>query len=135
MPGDFTFKKDLGFVLTRFWGLVSDPDFTGVYAALLSDAQFEPGMSEISDLRLVTSSRVSAAALNQVAGMTKSKLVSANTSSRTVIVAPRTLPFGLSRMYEGLASSGPQEVRVFRTLQGAADSLNLRPADLERILA
>lgn len=135
MPGDYTFRKDIGFVLTRFWGVVTDEDFTGAYKALLSDAQFEPGMAEISDLRLVTSSRVSAVALNQVAAMTKSKLVSANASGRTVIVAPRTLPFGLSRMYEGLAAAGPQEVRVFRTLEGAAGSLSLAPQELERILA
>jgi hypothetical protein len=129
MPGDYAFRKDVGFVVTRFWGVVTDADFTALYKALLADEQFEPGMAEISDLRLVTSSRVSAAAL------TKSKLVSANVSGRTVIVAPRTLPFGLSRMYEGLAATGPQEVRVFRTLEGAAGSLSLEPQELERILA
>jgi len=135
MPGDYAFRKDVGFVVTRFWGVVTDADFTALYKALLADEQFEPGMAEISDLRLVTTSRVSAAALHQVAALTKSKLVSANASGRTVIVAPRTLPFGLSRMYEGLAATGPQEVRVFRTLEGAAGSLSLEPQELERILA
>ena len=122
-------------MVTRFCGLVTELEFTGLYRDLLSHEQFEPGIDEVSDLRDVSSFHVSTRAFSVVAAMNAARLRGANARSRILIVAPGTFPFGLSRMYQGISGAGPQEVHVFRQVEGAAKSLNLRANDLERVLA
>jgi hypothetical protein len=137
MPCDFVFRKDRGLVVAWFSGEVTDAEFIEYSETLASHPDFEAGLNLVVDVRSATSIRVSGEALSRAAALSKAQLKSLATTSTTIVLAPHTLPFGLSRMYEGLAAvaDSPEEVKVFRTLEAAARSLELEPEDLETILA
>lgn len=134
MPCSFEVRRDLGLVVTRFHGRISDEDFVGLYTALLaSGSGFEPGLGEVADLRAAQFA-VSPAALRRVNDMTRAWMGGARGRYRTVIIAPDDIAYGLSRLYGGISQPGPEEVQVFRSLPAAAEALDMAPDALEDAL-
>lgn len=134
MTCQFEVRRDLGFVITRFEGRISDEEFLGLYTALLAEGSgFEPGLGEVADLRRAHFA-VSTDVLRRVSEMTRSRMAGFPGSYRTVIIAPADVAFGLSRLYGAIATPGPEEVLVFRGVAAAAEALGLAAAVLEDAL-
>jgi len=134
VPCDFTIRADIGAVVTRFWATVTDDEFIELYRALLGSARYEPGLTELADLRCVDRFSVSATALRLVDWMLRHRLGSEG-STRTLVISPADQRFGLARMYLSFVEPRPEDVEVFETLEEAAESAGLSVRLLERVLA
>lgn len=130
MPARYALHPDLGVVVTRFQGAVTDEEFVGLYRALLADPLYREGTNELADLREIASFAITASALREVEAWTRRRYSGATTSFRTAIVAPSDLSFGIGRMYEVFAADGPEAVSVFRGAQMALRWLGLQDMDL-----
>lgn len=130
MPIRYTIHRELGVVVTRFTGRVSDDEFTDSYGRLLHDDDYELGTDELADLRAVEDLDLSAAALRRVEEMTEERYAGSDLEFRTAIVAPRDQSYGIGRMYEVFAEGGPERVRVFRDPAAALAWLGLEPDTL-----
>jgi hypothetical protein len=137
MPCDFVFRKEYGFVITRWWGVVMDDDLVGLYEALFSDPAFEPWLQELADARFIER-HVSSDAITRLDRLVRRRLPELGVNAtpyRTTLIAPSPVTYGLTQAYSSLADGGPRTVLAFRTVAQAARSLELAPEDLERLLA
>jgi hypothetical protein len=125
MPIRHTIHADLGVVVTRFTGRVSDAEFIDAYRRILADDAYSPGTHELADLRAIEKLDVSAEALRKVEQMTEARYADTGAAFRTAIVAPRDQAYGIGRMYEAFAQEGPENVSVFRDLDEARAWLGL----------
>ena len=108
-------------VLTVFDGDVSDADARAHVEALDADPQFDRKMSELVDLRGVTSTSVTSAGIRGAASAPVHAL-----SARRAFVAPTDLLYGLARMYQGYWNQGyDDEVAIFRSVEPALQWLGM----------
>ena len=131
MPITYTIHPELGLVVTRFTGRVTDEEFVELYRSLMADDDYVLGTNELADLRGVASLDVSAAALRKVEELTEERYEGSDRTFRTAILAPRDQSYGIGRMYEVFAEDGPENVRVCRTPGDALDWLDLAPDAVE----
>ena len=134
MPINYTIHPDLRLVVTRMDGRPTDEEFVGAYEAIMDDAAYVPGMNEVADLRGAEGLDVSVEALRQVETLTRRRYAGSEASFRTAIIAPRDQTYGIGRMYEVFAEDGPENVRVCRTVDAAAEWLGLDVEDLDGVL-
>lgn len=125
MPITYTIKKEKGVVVSKHEGVVSDKELLDTYRRLYNDPDFQLEFKKLVDLRATESLERSADALQDIAQMIKSRYAGSSARSKTAIVAPRDLSYGLARIYEVYSEDTPQETAVFRDLEKALDWLEL----------
>lgn len=121
----FTIHPELGIVVSRFTGRVTDREFIDLYTRLYSDPGYVPGLNELADLRAIEELDVTVSALRRVEELARERYADADADFRTAVVATRDQAYGLARMYEVFAEGGPEDVRVCRSLAEALDWLDL----------
>lgn len=119
MPIRHQLRPDLGLVLSKHTGMVSDAEFLESYRALLDDPEYDLGLSRLVDLRDADSSARSSEALRSIATHLKRRYKGSDLAPRTAVVAPRDLSFGLARMYQAFSEVVPGDVVVFRSVDAA----------------
>jgi len=129
MPILFTIYEEHGFFLSTWVGDISDSDLLSTYKQLFESEDYQPGFHEIADMRNVQMGGVTTQGLRRLASMVERYLAGQCEGFKTAIIAPKDLPFGLSRQYEFLSDESPERVMVFREPKealkwiGADDSL------------
>jgi hypothetical protein len=135
MPTRYSIDPQRHLVLTVFDGDVSDADLRAHVDALDADPQFDRKMSELVDLRGVTSTSLTSTGIRAVASAPVHAL-----RARRAFVAPSDLLYGLARMYQGYWNQGyDDEVAIFRSVEpalqwlGVTDAPSPPLADEERV--
>ena len=135
MPIKFRISPDLDLVYTAWWGDVSIAEWRQVFSRYLNDPHYRPGRTELTDLSGV--GRIDAtfnsiwSALNMVNG----QLPGGAERTRTVLVTPGEVAFGLARMYQTLAENANGiKVEIYRTPEAALRALNLDYGSVEELL-
>jgi len=115
MPASYRIDAVRGRVFTTMDGVLTYKEATGLIARMGADPLFNPGYTELADLRQITAVEMTMDQIVEIAVLR----VFAKTSRRA-IVASNPLYFGMARMYESHheASSGGN-VRVFSDLAEA----------------
>ena len=121
MAASYRIDRELRTVFSQATGLLTDKDLSLHQADLLADPSFDASFDQLWDLRAITDTTVTQRALRQLASSR-----SYTPESRRAIVAPHDLSFGLSRMFQLLHDSAPEEICVFRNLDEARNWLGLR---------
>ncbi len=121
----YEYDEEAKYLLTRFWGVVTDADVERQARAVAEDERIGPGTKELVDLSGVQDVEASSQSLRSIVfyDLTHSEKFRGH---KTAIFAPEDLPFGMSRIYEALSevSDAPSEVRVFRTIEEAREWLD-----------
>ena len=115
MPVSSMIDKDRRLVLTTAWGALTFADGVAHKDKLLSDPDFDPTYSQISDFTRVTEIAFSAEELRHFARFDVFSL-----RSRRAFVTPEDEKFGMARMFATLRElRGETGIAVFRTLEEA----------------
>jgi len=125
MPILHTINRDLKLVMSSWVGDISDSDLLPSYRKLYDDASWQPGFSEIVDLRDAELSSVTSEALRRLASMVDGYTRGKCEQFKTAVIAPSNLPFGIARMYEVYADTSPEDVKVFRDLKPAFEWIGI----------
>lgn len=133
MPIFYSIKKEQGIVVSKHEGNISDKELVDVYTALYQDPDFRKNYSKLVDLRSSKSTERSMGALKEVADMVKQYHSKRSERTKTAIVAPHDLYFGLARTYELISDESPEEVMVFRDVDKALEWLDVGPDVLKDI--
>jgi hypothetical protein len=124
MPISYTIDSDRHRVVVRLTGTVRDQDLFSTFNELYNDPRHQIGMPELTDCRELERAEITGAGLEALARMTAAKLDPAQKPWRVAIVAPKTVVYGLARMYELLREGSPEHVEVFRDLAAAEQWLD-----------
>jgi len=108
-------------VRARVEGTLTDADLIECDNALRNDPDFDPAYRLLLDL---TSADWDAVTANGVRALAARPPLFAS-SARRALVVHSDLGFGMSRMFELLRESRPDEFRVFRSIEEAAAWLDL----------
>lgn len=114
MPISYRFHTDRNLLVTRYRGTVTDDEFVATYREIYEHPDAKPGLSELVDLRDVSSVQTSARAMRLVTGLVQQFHGEAAEQMRTAVLASTDLEFGLSRMYQAIAAETPEHVEAFR---------------------
>jgi hypothetical protein len=117
MPATYKIDQENRLVLSTAWGTFSFSDALAHKEKLLSDPDFEPTYSQISDFTQVTEVALSNDEIRSFAEFTVF-----SPQSRRAIIAPEDVKFGMARMFATLRElRGEKGIGVFRTLEEALD--------------
>jgi hypothetical protein len=109
----------------RLTGTLQAADLKDAFSAMVAHPDFEPGFNSLWDLRGASAARLDFEALRDVvraAGAQKD----ARGPGKVAIVVTHDVDYGVSRIYEMLASGLPTVVNVFRSV-GEAEAWFGRP--------
>ena len=112
MSVTFRFQPERGYFESLYEGRVTVDDMKAAYGSL--SLEQVRGLNELVDLTAVIAHAVDAASMSAAAQEAEAQFNKLGLAPRTAIFAPKDLPFGMARIYEGWASMSPESVRVFR---------------------
>lgn len=105
--------------VVTFHGAITDADLLQVYQPMLTDAHFDAALDDLVDLRAVSHVGVTSAALHRIIALYDER-EPANLPTRSAIVAPTDVLYGVSRMFQTLRGERPPaELEVFRKIEAA----------------
>ena len=107
--------------MTRWGRSITGEALIAYHRSVRSDVPAVRGFDSLMDFRALEEVDVKTETLRSLAGLATA-MDDPSTKSRLALVAERSLPFGLSRMYESfreLAEGSVREVQVFHTLAEA----------------
>ena len=120
MPATYRIDVARRLVLSRAWGVFTAQDLYDHYNTLAADPVFDPGFSQLVDLRDVERvdmepSIIQRHALEYLFGG----------GSQRALVTSSDVEYQLARMYASIAAYVPQNVRVFREMNEAEQWLGI----------
>lgn len=121
MPTAFEIDVPRRLVICRCWGVLTSDELVSHYRALRSDPAFDPGFSQIADLREVTAFDVDTRVLSS-----RTLVTTFAPTARRALVAPTDVGYALSFVYGRYAQSAEKNVQVFRVMRDAEQWLGLR---------
>ena len=107
-------------VLSRVWGVFTMQDLMGHYNSLAADPAFDPGFSQLVDLRDVAQVELDTPAIRRHA---LERLF--DRSARRALVVSTPYHYELARIYAVFAEYASQNVHVFRDMQAAEEWLGI----------
>lgn len=119
MPIVYDIDEERGIVFAQATGVVGLSDSLTHISEVFTDEKFRPGMHAVFDLTQASLTSFSASDLHRLLGSLEMEPRGIGPGARWAIVAARELDFGVSRMFEALASHLPIEVQVFRDSSAA----------------
>ena len=69
MPISYTIHADLGLLVTRYVGVVTNDEFTKAYYSILEGSEFQQGFYELVDLQEVKEWKITAGAMENVSAL------------------------------------------------------------------
>jgi phage gp37-like protein len=135
MPIEFWTSLERDLVVTKWWGEVSLAQFRQTFGRYLTDVNYHPGRTELIDFSGVTTVDVGFKAVWSALTMVNNQVPGRKVRTRTVLIAPGEVIYGLSRMYQTLAQNEDGiQVEVYRTQQAAFDALELSFETVDALL-
>lgn len=129
MPITLNAKPEHSLIVFTHIGEISDNEFLDFYWQFFQGDTLDPSKKLLIDLREADSRPRSSGTLHQFAGFVKEHLNNASTPPKVAVVAPKSLSFGLARMYQSYVDSVPWDFVVFRAIDAALAWLDV-PEDL-----
>jgi hypothetical protein len=127
MPADYSLDRIRRVVLSRAWDALSEQDLVEhvrLMHDLFADGSLDATWSQIADFSEVTTvGEISSAGVRSLAAQNPWPK-----TARRVLIAPVTVVFGLSRMYQLLTGAEDEHLTVVRTEEEALSFLGLRDA-------
>ncbi len=123
MPGSYLIDVDAGVVFTRVWGVVNDDELLLHSKALRADPRFHVGQRQIVDFREVTTIRVTADGVRELARLTPFP-----SDARRAFVVTSDEAYGLLRMYGAFLDASNDQMGIFRTLEPALEWIGMERA-------
>jgi len=131
MPITHAFYKKYKVVVVSWEGVITDQDLVPSYSAAYASPNWQPGLSEISDLRNADMSVVTIEGLRDLSN--KVEPFYKGVSHNTAVVSPEDLSYGFSRFYEMMRIESVENLRAFRELASAIEWLGIDKAFLQEI--
>jgi len=114
VPISHSIDLEISAVIGSAEGVLEDRDLFDYARRLLEDPDVKLARHELVDLtRADPASKITSDAVRRLAEFWRGEYGNI-AGGKLAIVAPRDLSFGLSRMYQGLRSDGPDNIQVFR---------------------
>lgn len=115
MPFSYSIDRKTRVVTTTFSGTLTDHDVENLIDQLKRDPDYDPSFDELIDCTAVNE--------NKVTQKTLSSEQPFSHNARRAVVAPSSLNYGVSRMFQTL--QGNPQIEIFRTLDAARMWLGL----------
>ena len=120
MPINFYPNQEEGYFVSKFTGDLTDDELLNSYKAYFDSVEWLPLSKEVVDLSELDSTDVTSGGMERLARLIENLLIVRGIASyHTAVYAPHDLGFGLSRIYEAMATGSPESVMVFRQLSEA----------------
>lgn len=129
MPINFDTKSEHNLIIFTHTGEISDNEFLDFYRQFFQGDTIDPPMKLLIDLREADSRPRNTDTLRRFAGFMKEHLSNTPTPLKVAVVAPKSLSYGLARMYQSYVDSLPWDFVVFRAIDAALAWLDV-PEDL-----
>ncbi len=120
MPAGYTIDLARSLVLTRGWDIVTDRELLTHVRTLAADPRFARNFCQLADLRDVTDVQVTAATIKEMV-----RLNPFWAGARRAMVVTSDVVFGMARMYQILRDESPDELEIFRKMDGALQWLEI----------
>jgi hypothetical protein len=133
MPIRYHIDPEAKLVIAVHVGVVPDDEFLATYHRLYADARFDKSFNQLIDLRQTESTARSAAALRAFSEFVQEEFKGTAASPKVAVIAPRSVSFGLARMYEALSDGVPWEFVVFRAADAALAWLRVPESVIDRL--
>ena len=130
MPITRTTRSEHNLTIVTHTGEISDNEFINFYWRFFQGEVFKKPMKLLIDLREADSRSRSSGTLHEFAGFVNEGLNENSTFPRVAVVAPKSLSYGLARMYQSYSESVPWEFIIFRAIDAALAWLEV-PEDLD----
>ena len=119
MPIRLQNKPDHNIYILSHEGEVSDNEFLTFYCQFFQSDGFDPSRNMLIDLHEADSRSRSADTLHLFAEFVREHLIDLTIQPKVAVVAPKSLSFGLARMYQSFALTVPWDFVVFRATDTA----------------
>lgn len=120
MPITFVMNHDDGYLEINYKGQISDSEVLIAYESYFNSNDAISASNDLTDLSEADLSYLSKDAIQELSDYIISLYNKTGiTSLKTAIYAPESLQFGLSRMYETLSFTTPQDIKVFKDREKA----------------
>lgn len=129
MPITIIRRPEQKLIIITHTGEISDSEFLEFYWRFFQGEKFDPDLKMLIDLREADSRPRGSDTLRQFAGFVKEHFNNPPTPPKVAVVAPKSLTFGLARMYQSYADSVPWDFVVFRAVDAALAWLDV-PEDI-----
>lgn len=109
MPAEYRIDRELGVVLSRAWGVLTDGDLLDHQRRLLEDPRFDSSLNQLFDFLEVDDVQVTSSGIRVLADRSPFR----EGSRRAFSIKPGAAAmYGLMRMFQILTSDYPDELRV-----------------------
>lgn len=116
MPVTYRILPERGFILIRFHAVYGTSDGKAAITAVTADARYDRHQVHLIDLRDVTRFDATFADMQAMVRWKCNRFSDALDGSRSVIIAPGDIAFGMARMYQQIADGVlPMRIDVVRT--------------------
>lgn len=114
----YIFEPEANRVRVSIHGVLDNDVLPRAFRAVYSDENYLPGMHELCDCREVSKVEMTAEGVRVLTNVI-SEMQTSTSPYRVGIVAPKSVVFGLARMYELLQDEEVEQVQVFDSLEDA----------------
>jgi hypothetical protein len=130
MPAGYTIDLERSLVLSRGWGVLTDRELLAHVRTLTADPRFAQNFCQLGDLRDVTDVQITAATIREMV-----RLNPFWAGARRALVVTSDVVFGMARMYQILRDESPDELEIFREMDGALQWLGVDDEKAELLSA
>ncbi len=129
MPITIKSISEYNLVIITHTGEIKDDEFLEFYSRHFKGEIYGPSKKALIDLREADSRPRNPETLRQLAGFVMEHFNNSSEPPKVAVIAPKSLTFGLARMYQSYTDSMPWEFVVFRAVDAALAWLNV-PEDI-----
>ena len=129
MPITLVDRPEYNLFIFSHKGEIPDNEFLDFYRQFFKGDKFDTSRKLLIDLREADSRPRNPGTLHQFAVFVRGHLKDPPARPKVAVVAPRSLSFGLARMYQSYADSVPWDYVVFRAIDAALAWLKV-PEDI-----
>lgn len=129
MPITLDARPEHSLIIFTHTGEIPDNEFLEFYWRHFMDDTFDQSLKVLIDLREADSRPRNPETLRQFAGFVQQHFNNPSTPPKIAVVAPKSLSFGLARMYQSYSESVSWDFVVFRAIDAALAWLDV-PEDI-----
>jgi hypothetical protein len=121
MPITIEVNHEAGYFVSHYKGAITDADLLNDWKSIFNSGVWRPDKNELADLSEADLSSLTTDGIKALAYYFNDLATENNNTymKKTAIYAPKTLNFGLARMYSAFAHSSSQYIDIFREREKA----------------
>ncbi len=116
MPITIVMNHEAGYFVSHYKGAITDADLLNDWKSIFNNGNWIPDTNELADLSEADLSSLTTEGIRALADYFISMFPEKNyitSMNKTAIYAPKTLNFGLARMYSVFAFKSSQNIEIF----------------------